>query len=75
MLAALGAERSPRLWLVGRTLELRERAELPGGRRVVREELNQRVPYYGGYVRDYPARHPAESPLIQLLPDDPTASG
>ena len=40
-----------------------------------RTVVAQRVPYYGGYIRDYPARHPAESPLIQLLPDDPTTPG
>jgi GTP 3',8-cyclase len=29
-----------------------------------------RVPYYGGYIRDYPRRVPGSSPLIQLIPDD-----
>jgi GTP 3',8-cyclase len=30
-----------------------------------------RVPYYGGYIRDYPQRTPESSPLIQLMSDEP----
>lgn len=36
-----------------------------------RTVVAQRVPYYGGYVREYPARSPATAPLLQLLPEDP----
>jgi cyclic pyranopterin phosphate synthase len=32
--------------------------------------VDQRIPYYGGYLRDYPPRSPATAPLIHLLPDD-----
>ncbi len=31
-----------------------------------RRVVAQRVPYYGGYVRDYPARDPAAAPLLRL---------
>ncbi len=31
-----------------------------------------RIPYYGGYVRDYRPREPALAPLLSILPDDPT---
>ncbi len=35
-----------------------------------RTVVAERVPYYGGYIRDYPRRDPASAPLIQLVPDD-----
>lgn len=35
-------------------------------REAFRTVVAQRVPYYGGYVRDYPRRDPAAAPLIQL---------
>jgi len=35
-------------------------------REAFRRVVAQRVPYYGGYVRDYPARDPEHAPLIQL---------
>ncbi len=31
-----------------------------------RRVVAQRVPYYGGYVRDYPARDPEAAPLLRL---------
>ncbi len=31
-----------------------------------RRVVAQRVPYYGGYVREYPARDPAAAPLLRL---------
>jgi GTP 3',8-cyclase len=31
-----------------------------------RSVVAQRIPYYGGFVREYPARNPAAAPLIQL---------
>jgi GTP 3',8-cyclase len=37
-----------------------------GLRAAFRRVVAQRVPYYGGYLRDYPAREPATAPLIQL---------
>ncbi len=33
-----------------------------------RQVVAQRVPYYGGYVRDYPSRNFASAPLIRLDP-------
>jgi cyclic pyranopterin phosphate synthase len=35
-----------------------------------RTVVAERVPYYGGYIREYPRRTPETSPLIQLVPDD-----
>ncbi|MGA8543333.1 MAG: GTP 3',8-cyclase MoaA [Thermoplasmata archaeon] len=35
-------------------------------RQAFRTVVAQRVPYYGGYVREYPARNSAAAPLIQL---------
>jgi cyclic pyranopterin phosphate synthase len=40
-------------------------------RHAFREVVAQRVPYYGGYVRDFPARDPAAAPLIQLDRPEP----
>jgi GTP 3',8-cyclase len=40
-----------------------------------RSVVANRIPYYGGYVRDYPAREPAAAPLIQLLPEDALPPG
>jgi GTP 3',8-cyclase len=40
-----------------------------------RQVVDRRVPYYGGYLRDYPVRTPATAPLIQLLPDDASLTG
>ncbi|HTS33805.1 MAG TPA: GTP 3',8-cyclase MoaA [Thermoplasmata archaeon] len=34
-----------------------------------------RIPYYGGYIRDYPARTPSSSRLLQLIPEEPFPSG
>jgi cyclic pyranopterin phosphate synthase len=36
-----------------------------------RSVVAKRVPYYGGYVRDYPTRDPSAAPLIQLDPSEP----
>jgi cyclic pyranopterin phosphate synthase len=35
-----------------------------------RSVVARRVPYYGGFVRDYPARNTATAPLIQLDPPE-----
>lgn len=35
-------------------------------REAFRSVVAQRVPYYGGYIRDYPMRNHAAAPLIQL---------
>jgi GTP 3',8-cyclase len=36
-----------------------------------RAVVAQRIPYYGGYVRDYPVRDVSQAPLIQLDRSDP----
>jgi GTP 3',8-cyclase len=41
-----------------------------GLREAFRSVVAGRIPYYGGYIRDYPTRSPASAPLIQLLPED-----
>ncbi len=40
-------------------------------RAAFRKVVAERVPYYGGYVTNYPARSAATSPLIQLARTDP----
>jgi len=35
-----------------------------------RSVVAARIPYYGGYLRDYPRRTPETAPLLQLMPDD-----
>jgi len=40
-------------------------------RNAFRAVVAQRVPYYGGFVRDYPARTPESAPLISLDPGEP----
>lgn len=40
-------------------------------REAFRSVVAQRVPYYGGYVRDYPARNSDAAPLIQLDSAEP----
>ena len=35
-------------------------------REAVRAVVAQRVPYYGGYIRDHPARNPGAAPLLSL---------
>ena len=44
-------------------------------REAFRSVVAGRIPYYGGYVRDYPARQPAAAHLIQLMPEDPVRPG
>jgi GTP 3',8-cyclase len=39
-----------------------------------RSVVDARVPYYGGYLRDYPRRTPESAPLLQLLPDEAGSS-
>jgi GTP 3',8-cyclase len=40
-------------------------------RAAFRHVVAQRVPYYGGYVLDYPARPAAAAPLLSIAPLDP----
>jgi GTP 3',8-cyclase len=40
-------------------------------RAAFRSVVATRVPYYGGYLKDYPARSPSSVPLVQLLPERP----
>jgi cyclic pyranopterin phosphate synthase len=40
-------------------------------REAFREVVGQRVPYYGGYVKDYPTRDSHAAPLIQLERSEP----
>ncbi len=40
-------------------------------RAAFRKVVAERVPYYGGYVTNYPARSAARTPLIQLARTDP----
>jgi cyclic pyranopterin phosphate synthase len=35
-----------------------------------RSVVAARIPYYGGYIQNYPRRVPESAPLIQLVPDD-----
>jgi cyclic pyranopterin phosphate synthase len=44
-----------------------------GLREAFRTVVANRVPYYGAYVKDFPHRDPAHSPLIQLVPPVPPA--
>lgn len=39
-------------------------------REAFRAVVAGRIPYYGGYIRDYPARAPASAHLVQLMPED-----
>ncbi len=44
-------------------------------REAFRHVVDQRVPYYGGYVTNFPARQPRAAPLIQLLPGEGSSPG
>ncbi|MCI4343621.1 MAG: GTP 3',8-cyclase MoaA [Thermoplasmata archaeon] len=35
-----------------------------------RSVVAARIPFYGGYLRDYPRRTPESAPLLQLMPED-----
>jgi GTP 3',8-cyclase len=40
-------------------------------RQAFRTVVENRIPYYGGYVREYPVRNPSEAPLLQLAAEEP----
>ncbi|MGI0070958.1 MAG: GTP 3',8-cyclase MoaA [Thermoplasmata archaeon] len=42
----------------------------PELRAAFRSVVALRIPYYGGYVREYPARNPESVPLVSLEPSD-----